>query len=170
MPHSPSHDVPHGPDVTPTIAVISSMWHAELVARARLAFVDTMVDRGWPRGQLHTHDVPGAFEIPLLAQTLARSGQVAAVVACALVVDGGIYRHDFVAQAVVDGLMRVQLDTGIPVFSVVLTPQAFHEHPAHQQFFRAHLVHKGEEAARACLHVLARRQLSARPLDGVAAA
>jgi 6,7-dimethyl-8-ribityllumazine synthase len=140
------------------IAVISSMWHAEFVTRARDAFIADITSRGWPPDKLQTHEVPGAFEIPLLAQTLARSGEVAAIVACALVVDGGIYRHDFVARAVVDGLMRVQLDTSVPVFSVVLTPQAFHEHADHQQFFGEHLLKKGQEAARACLHVLQRQQ------------
>jgi 6,7-dimethyl-8-ribityllumazine synthase len=140
------------------IAIISSMWHAELVARAREAFIDDMTHHDWPPDKLQSHEVPGAFEIPLLAQTLARSGEVAAIVACALVVDGGIYRHDFVARAVIDGLMRVQLDTSTPVFSVVLTPQAFHEHADHQQFFSEHLLKKGQEAARACRHVLRQQQ------------
>ena len=95
-----------------------------------------------------------AFEIPLLVQQLARSGRYAAIVACALVVDGGIYRHEFVAHAVIDGLMRVQLDSGVPVLSAVLTPQAFHEHETHARFFAEHLVLKGREAARACVATL----------------
>ena len=90
-----------------------------------------------------------------LAQRLARSGRFAAVVACALVVDGGIYRHDFVAPAVVDALMRVQLDSGVPVFSVVLTPKDYHEHATHRDFFSRHFVEKGAEAARACHQTLA---------------
>lgn len=143
------------------IAIISSMWHADLVARARDAFIQHITHHGWPPHQLQTHDVPGAFEIPLRAQALARSGSVAAIVACALVVDGGIYRHDFVAGAVIDGLMRVQLDTGVPVFSVVLTPQAFHDHAAHRQFFSEHLVKKGQEAAQACLQLLSLAEASA---------
>jgi 6,7-dimethyl-8-ribityllumazine synthase len=140
------------------IAIISSMWHADLVARAREAFVEDMTRHGWPPGELQAYEVPGAFEIPLLAQTLVRGGSVAAVVACALVVDGGIYRHDFVAAAVIQGLMRVQLDAAVPVLSVVLTPQAFHEHEDHRRFFAEHLVKKGREAARACLHVLSQRE------------
>jgi 6,7-dimethyl-8-ribityllumazine synthase len=143
---------------SPNIAIISSMWHADLVSRAREAFINDLTSHGWTLDALQAHDVPGAFEIPLLAQTLARRGDVAAILACALVVDGGIYRHDFVAGAVIDGLMRVQLDTGIPIFSVVLTPQAFHEHADHRDFFSEHLVKKGEEAARACRHVLQRLQ------------
>ena len=42
---------------------------------------------------------------------------------CALVVNGGIYRHEFVADAVINGLMRVQLETDVPVISAVLTPR-----------------------------------------------
>jgi 6,7-dimethyl-8-ribityllumazine synthase len=81
---------------------------------------------------------------------LAKSGRYAAIVAAGLVVDGGIYRHEFVASSVIDGLMRVQLDTEVPIISVVLTPQNFHEHDAHRQFFRDHFLIKGEEAAQAC--------------------
>ena len=61
------------------------------------------------------------------------------------------YRHEFVAGAVIDGLMRVQLDTDVPVLSMVLTPQQFHEHDVHTRFFAEHLVTKGREAARACV-------------------
>ncbi|MGI9328775.1 MAG: 6,7-dimethyl-8-ribityllumazine synthase, partial [Pseudomonadales bacterium] len=67
-----------------------------------------------------------------------------------LVVDGGIYRHDFVAQAVITGLMQVQLETGVPVFSAVLTPHHFHNSEEHAKFFSDHFVVKGVEVAKAC--------------------
>jgi len=51
--------------------------------------------------------------------------------------------------------MRVQLDTDVPVFSVVLTPHHFHEHADHNAFFTAHLETKGAEAARAVVKTLA---------------
>jgi 6,7-dimethyl-8-ribityllumazine synthase len=54
----------------------------------------------------------------LLALKLARSGRYDAIVACGLVVNGGIYRHEFVGAAVIDALMRVQLDTEVPVLCV----------------------------------------------------
>jgi 6,7-dimethyl-8-ribityllumazine synthase len=137
------------------VAMISSLWHADIVARARDAFCEAMVRHGWPPDALAAHDVPGALEIPLRAQRLARSGDFMCIVAFGMIVDGGIYRHDFVARAVIDGLMRVQLDTDVPVLSVVLTPQAFHEHEEHRRFFDEHFVKKGEEAALACQQVLA---------------
>jgi 6,7-dimethyl-8-ribityllumazine synthase len=131
------------------VAFVQSCWHRDLVDRCRDAFLaqlaveldEPVVDR---------FEVPGAFEIPLHARLLATSGRYDAVVAAGLVVDGGIYRHEFVADAVIGGLMRVQLDTEVPVLSAVLTPQHFHEHADHLAFFAQHLVGKGEEVARAC--------------------
>lgn len=110
--------------------------------------------QGLSAAQVTHFDVPGAFEIPLLAQRLARSGRYDAIVACGLVVNGGIYRHEFVTSAVIDGLMRVQLETDVPVLSAVLTPRDFHEHEDHLRFFREHFVKKGTEVAHACLATL----------------
>jgi 6,7-dimethyl-8-ribityllumazine synthase len=55
-----------------------------------------------------------------------------------------------VAEAVISGLMRVQLGTKVPVISAVLTPQNFHEHDEHKKFFYDHFVVKDIEAAVAC--------------------
>ncbi|ANH69794.1 6,7-dimethyl-8-ribityllumazine synthase [Mitsuaria sp. 7] len=153
----------HSPSAVPRVAIVSASWHADLVGRCREAAVRGLEAGGPVR--VETFEVPGAFEIPLHAMKLARSGQFDAVLACALVVDGGIYRHDFVAQAVIDGLMRVQLDTGVPVFSAVLTPLAFHEHATHHGFFFEHLVTKGTELAGACRATLA----ALRKLDALTA-
>ncbi|OWQ88546.1 hypothetical protein CDN99_16995 [Roseateles aquatilis] len=142
-----------GGDRVPRVAIVSATWHAELVGRCRESAIRGLQSAG--PVHVETFEVPGAFEIPLHAMKLARSGQFDAVLACALVVDGGIYRHEFVAQAVIDGLMRAQLDTGVPVFSAVLTPQAFHEHAVHHGFFHEHLVSKGTELASACRATLA---------------
>lgn len=140
-----SHSVTDG-----RIAFVQSNWHDDIVDQARIGFVQNM-----PRNYcIDFFDMPGAFEIPLLAQRLAKTGSYDAIVAAGLVVDGGIYRHDFVADAVISGLMRIQLDTGVPIFSVVLTPLQFHEHQAHSDFFTAHMVEKGREAASACLATL----------------
>lgn len=145
------------------IAFIQATWHADIVNQARDGFLAEMGRHGVPRDAIELFSLPGAFEIPLHAKKLAQTGQFDAIVACALVVDGGIYRHEFVASAVIQGLMTVQLDTGVPVFSAVLTPHHFHSHAEHQQFFGDHFVHKGAEVAQACLATLTSlRSLSAR--------
>jgi 6,7-dimethyl-8-ribityllumazine synthase len=131
------------------IAFVQASWHRELIDHAREAFLAEIETVGFSADQVDVFHVPGAFEIPLHAKKLAESGRYAAIVGAALVVDGGIYRHEFVAAAVVDGLMRVQLDTGVPVLSLSLTPHHFHEHAEHLDYFGKHLVTKGAEAARA---------------------
>ena len=141
-------------DTTTRIAFVQSEWHADLVDRCRDAFLAEITRLGVTADRVDLFRVPGACEIPLHAQRLAGSGRYAAVVGAGLVVDGGIYRRDFVAGAVVDGLMRVQLDTGVPVLSAVLTPHHFHEHDTHTGFFGQHLEVKGTEAARACARTL----------------
>ena len=151
------------------VAVICASWHAHIVGQASQSLLAELARQGLPNTQVDVLHVPGAFEIPLLAQRLAQHGRHSAIVACGLVVDGGIYRHDFVASAVIDGLMRVQLDTGVPVFSCVLTPQAFHEHGEHQEFFARHFVTKGQEVARALVQTLAATRQAQNLLTGLAA-
>jgi 6,7-dimethyl-8-ribityllumazine synthase len=129
-------------------AFIKAQWHADIVDRALEGFQQLI-----PADQIDVFDVPGAFEMPLLAQELARTGKYAAVACAALVVDGGIYRHDFVAQAVVDGLMRAGMETGVPVLSVSLTPHHFQETDHHKSIYSAHFVEKGREAATAALMI-----------------
>jgi 6,7-dimethyl-8-ribityllumazine synthase len=51
-------------------------------------------------------------------------------------------------------LMQVQLETLVPVFSVVLTPHHFHDGEQHHDYFFKHFVHKGQEAARTCADTL----------------
>jgi 6,7-dimethyl-8-ribityllumazine synthase len=136
------------------IAFIHALWHQDIVEQAYLGFLDEMALQGFGADTVERFDVPGAFEIPLHAQRLARSGRYAAIVAAAFVVDGGIYRHEFVAQTVVNALMQIQLATETPVISVVLTPHNFHEGDTHRIFFRDHFGGKGREAARACTGTL----------------
>ncbi|MFT4148829.1 MAG: 6,7-dimethyl-8-ribityllumazine synthase [Paracoccaceae bacterium] len=131
-----------------TVAFIKARWHAEIVDQALQGFQDDMAAAG-REVEIVTYDVPGAFEMPLLAKKLGQTGRFDAIVAAALVVDGGIYRHDFVAQAVVSGLMQAQLETGVPTFSVSLTPHHFQPGDHHHTLFHAHFVKKGAEAAQA---------------------
>jgi 6,7-dimethyl-8-ribityllumazine synthase len=138
---------------TQKIAFIKAGWHADIVHQALVGFNAELAGQGRAL-QVTAFDVPGAFEMPLLAQKLGRSGDYDAIVAAALVVDGGIYRHDFVAQAVVWGLMQVQLATNVPVFSVSLTPHQFQPTAEHTGFFADHFVTKGREAAQAVCQVL----------------
>ena len=140
------------------IAFVQARWHADIVDSCRVAFVDELGRLTGGSAAVEVFDVPGAFEIPLQARSLARSGRYGAVVGAAFVVDGGIYRHDFVAEAVVTGLMQAQMDADLPVLSVVLTPHHFQDSEAQRRFFLEHFKVKGREAAEACLEILALRE------------
>ena len=136
------------------VAFIQASWHKEIVDQSRKGFLAEMLEQGYQESDIDFFEVGGAFEIPLHAKLLAKTGRYAGIVGAALVVDGGIYRHDFVAQSVVSGLMQVQLETEVPVFSVSLTPHHFHAGEEHQKFFFDHFVHKGQEAAKTCIDTL----------------
>lgn len=129
----------------PKIAIVAAQWHAEIVDEAVSAFLARLGELGID--DVDVYRVPGAFEIPLHVKRLARQGRHHAIATSAMVVDGGIYRHDFVAASVVDALMRVQLETDVPVFSAVLTPHNFHEHAEHREYFQRHFAVKGRELA-----------------------
>jgi 6,7-dimethyl-8-ribityllumazine synthase len=143
----------------PRIALILARWHHQIVDQFKVSFLkEFQVIDG---REVTVFEVPGAFEIPLLSKQLATTGDYAAIVAAGLVVDGGIYRHEFVASAVIDGLMRTQLETGVPIFTGVLTPKDFVSE-GQAEFFEKHFVVKGKEAAQACGQTLScYRQLSA---------
>ncbi|MCL4160748.1 UNVERIFIED_CONTAM: hypothetical protein GTU68_050134 [Idotea baltica] len=137
------------------VAFIQSCWHRDIVDQLRDSFLSefaTLSDK-----QVDLFEMPGAFEIPLFAKQLCKTEKYAGIVAAGLVVDGGIYRHDFVATAVIDGLMQTQLETGTPIFSAVLTPHDFIS-DGQPEFYKEHFLIKGVEAAQACAQTLAAMQ------------
>jgi len=139
---------------SPKTAFIKARWHAEIVDQAEVGFRERLAERS-AGATIDVFEAPGALEMPLIAQKLAQSGEYDVIAAAALVVDGGIYRHDFVAQAVVSGLVDVGLKTGVPVLSVSLTPHNFQESEDHIAFYKSHFVKKGREAADAAIEVVA---------------
>jgi 6,7-dimethyl-8-ribityllumazine synthase len=92
--------------------------------------------------------VPGAVEVPLLAQALADRDDVDAVVALGCVIRGSTSHYDYVCQMVASGVNRVMLDTSKPVIFGVLTTETLE-----QAFDRAggKLGNKGAEAAVAAI-------------------
>jgi len=125
-------------------AIIASRWNPRitdaLVAGARRTFAD----HGVAEDAVDVIRVPGAWELPLAAASLARKGSHAAIVALGCVVRGDTRHYEQVADGCSDGLMRVALDHGIPVANGVLAVDRFQDAEA-----RAGGSHgnKGEEAA-----------------------
>lgn len=136
------------------IAYIQAGWHRDIVEQSLHSFRNTIAEAGIDPERIDLFDVPGSLEIPLQSKLLAASGDYALIVAAGLIVDGGIYRHDFVASTVLDAMMQVQLASEVPILSVVLTPHHFSGEQVHHDFFFDHFSKKGEEAGRACVQTL----------------
>ena len=138
------------------IAFIAAGWHKDLVDIATGSCRSKLAELGIDASEnIQLFNVPGSLEIPLFAKKLAQSKKWDAIIGFGLVVDGGIYRHEFVAQAVLDGIMTVGLETEVPVLSVVLTPQKFDENSKSDiEFFKNHLVAKGIEAAQSTIKIV----------------
>ena len=125
-------------------AILASRWNPRitdaLVAAARAAFAGN----GVADADVDVVRVPGAWELPLAARELALAGRHAAIIALGCVVRGDTRHYEQVADGTADGLMRVALDTGVPVANGVLAVERFEDAQA-----RAGGSHgnKGEEAA-----------------------
>ncbi len=133
------------------IAYIQASWHTDITDHCKQTFMTEVTAHGY---RVDLFSAPGSLEIPLMAKKLAKTGRYAAVCASGLVVDGGIYRHEFVAQAVLQGIVQTSLETEVPVLSAVLTPHHFHEHAVHEAFFKDHMRIKGKELALACVSII----------------
>ena len=136
------------------IAVLSASWHVDIVNSAEESFIKEMASKGYSENQIDVIKVPGALEIPLAGKLALENGYDIAV-GIAFVVDGGIYRHEFVGHTVVQSILDVSLETNKPFLSVVLTPQSFNEDlDVYEEMYVKHMVLKGEEAAHACARML----------------
>ena len=83
--------------------------------------IDGLVRHGANEEDIEAAWVPGAFEIPLVAQKLAASKKYDAVICIGAVIRGSTAHFDFVASEVSKGIAKVSLDTGVPVIFGVLT-------------------------------------------------
>ncbi len=129
------------------IGVIQSLWHREIVDQFVDGFEAQMSASDFPY-TTNRFEVPGVVEIPLFSQKLIATGRFDMLVVVGLIVDHGVYRHDFVAGSVMNAIMDLQMQSGIPVIYGILTPQDFLSE-GREAFFKAHFTGKGHEAANA---------------------
>lgn len=99
------------------VAIVASLWHDEIMSGLVSAAVATCEEAGITPLVVR---VAGSFELPVASLALARRGYDA-VVALGVIIRGGTPHFEYVSAASTDGLMRVSLDTGIPIGLGVLT-------------------------------------------------
>ncbi|MCR6663479.1 MAG: 6,7-dimethyl-8-ribityllumazine synthase [Luteimonas sp.] len=125
-------------------AIIASRWNPRivdaLVAGARKAFAD----HGVAEEALDVVRVPGAWELPVAAARLASGGGYTAIIALGCVVRGDTRHYEQVADGCSEALMRVSLDTGVPVANGVL---AVDRHEDAERRAGGSHGNKGEECA-----------------------
>lgn len=132
-------------------AILVSRWNDLITSRLLDGAVDTICRHGGKKEQIDVVWAPGSYEVPLVAQTLAKSGKYVAVIALACIIRGGTPHFDYVASEISKGLANVSLQTGIPVAFGVLTTNSIE-----QAVERAgtKMGNKGTEAALAAIEMV----------------
>jgi 6,7-dimethyl-8-ribityllumazine synthase len=105
--------------VSARFALAVARFYGELAERLVVGATAAFAEHG--HDELAVFDVPGAFELPLAASYAARSGRFAGVACLGAVIRGETDHYDFVCAETASGVMRVQLETGVPCAFGVLT-------------------------------------------------
>jgi 6,7-dimethyl-8-ribityllumazine synthase len=136
-------------------AVVAARFNEAWVRRLVDGAIDALRRQGAAEGDVEVTWVPGSFELPLAARWAATSGRVDAVIAFGVVIRGETEHFRLVADAANQGLMRVMLDTGVPVLNGLLAA-----YDADQVAARVGgvLGHRGVDVARAAIRMAALRR------------
>ncbi len=102
-------------------AIVVARFNELVTKRLLEGALGTFRERGVRTDRLTVVWVPGSFELPLIADRLAKSGKYAAVCCLGAVVQGETSHHEYINQQVAAGIMRAGLESGIPVLFGVLT-------------------------------------------------
>ena len=132
------------------LGIVASRFNSLVVDALVNGALDTFRRLGIEPGRVDVIRVPGAFEIPLAAQALARTGRYAGLVCLGAVIQGETDHHDAVTSAATQGVARVMLESGIPVSHGILACATLE-----QALQRAggKMGHKGHEAAQVVLEM-----------------
>ncbi len=103
------------------VAIVVSRFNEEITSGLLAGAREALAEGGVREGDIAVFHVPGAFEIPLAAQRAAESGAFAAGICLGCLIKGDTMHFEYIADAASRGIMRVGLDTGVPVSFGVLT-------------------------------------------------
>ena len=109
------------------IGIIVARFNSFISEKLLEGAMDSLVRSGVADDDIDVARVPGAFEIPLVAQKMAGSGKYDAVICLGVVIRGATPHFDFVASEVAKGTAQVMLDAGVPVLFGVLTTESIEQ-------------------------------------------
>lgn len=131
------------PDHSFPIALVVSLFNSEITTALKQGALEQLVSYGFQTKDIKVVEVPGAVEIPVVAQRLAMKQTYGAIIALGAVIRGETSHYDSVCQAVSEGCLHVSLKFDIPVIFGVLTTE--NEAQAWDRLGGAH-GHKGRDA------------------------
>ena len=101
--------------------IIISRFNEFIGSKLLSGAIDELVRHGIKEETIDVVWTPGAFEIPVIAKKVAKSGKYDAIITLGAVIKGATGHYDFVAGEVAKGIAQVSLETGVPVIFGVLT-------------------------------------------------
>lgn len=102
------------------VAIVRTDYHKELIDNLEKYCQKTLVENGVSKLNIETFVAPGSWEIPLIAQEVAKSKKFDAIVAFGIIVKGKTYHFDMIANECARALMEISLSNSIPVVLEVL--------------------------------------------------
>lgn len=103
------------------IGIVAARFNEFITSKLLSGAVDGLTRHDVKEEQIDVAWVPGAFEIPLIAQTMAQSGKYDAVICLGAVIRGATTHYDYVCAEVSKGIAQISMQTGVPVMFGVLT-------------------------------------------------
>ncbi|AQS88312.1 6,7-dimethyl-8-ribityllumazine synthase [Neoasaia chiangmaiensis NBRC 101099] len=149
-----SKTIPTAPDLrlnpAPKLAILVSRFNTNVTHGLRDGALAWLAERGIEDADVF--DAPGAFELPLMAKTLARTRRYEGVICLGCVIKGDTAHFEFISLGATVGIMQAQLETGVPISFGILTTYTDQQAIARS---RDDAENKGREAAAACVEALA---------------
>ncbi|MCR5755370.1 MAG: 6,7-dimethyl-8-ribityllumazine synthase [Acetatifactor sp.] len=103
------------------VAVVAARFNEFITAKLLSGAMDGLIRHGVEEEDVHVAWVPGAFEIPLAAAKMAKSGKYDAVICLGAVIRGATSHYDYVCNEVSKGIANVSVECGVPIMFGVLT-------------------------------------------------
>jgi 6,7-dimethyl-8-ribityllumazine synthase len=133
------------------VALVVSRWNEFITERLKDGAIKTLIRHGIPEENITVVNCPGAYEIPLTAQTLLDTGKYDGIVCLGAVIRGSTPHFDYVCNAVNNGISQLNLSSGKPVTFGVLTTDTI-DQAIERSGTKAG--NKGEEASTALLEMI----------------
>lgn len=132
------------------IAIVVSLFNRDITYALQQGAIEQLKSNDFQDQDIQVIEVPGAVEIPLVAQQLALKEKYGAIIALGAVIRGETTHYDYVCQMVAQGCLRVSLDYNLPVIFGVLTTE--NDDQAWARVGGEH-GHKGKDAVDCAIHM-----------------